>query len=1005
MKKIYLLLIITITLTLVSAEWYNPFTWFISSSSEETSDTISYTDSSKTICNNGICNVVLYSGNMFYNDGNGYKEINTSFVPYSINGYDMHLYYSLYDFRVKDNSNYGDGTQYCINDSGIEYCLIYQPSDMSYKNEYNSQDYISSISGVNAIYSENKVTYQNIYSDVNLTIIANNEILKELYILGSKPRTPQTWLGNTENITLDFGGYIKYGNLEVWSNGIRHIGDFKTYEKIEFKNTTTNTTIFYLPKPLIYDSDYNEIYGEYQVINQGGQIYFYVKTPYSFLENATYPVYIDPTIQLQDADTENIGDAYLDEHLPTYNYGDTTTCLLRYSSPDYVDNCLIKFNISSLDFGNINVSDIELYYRIVANGLDSSSEGFYIGNYMLYNNYTWEELTVNWNSRPISSQITNNCSEDKYIYGGTGEPLGDTYVNMSTCINYIDFNSGSYKNVSIYLISKDPFGSPDTGDALQLATKEHATTSYHPYLSITYEEIGDTTPPIYSSASNNNTVAGTLTKFSILWNDYIALNNNGQYIFSTNNTGTWVNDSAVNFTTTPSWANVTKTLNSSVGKAIGYRWYAKDDARNWNDSGIQVLTTTQDYQVQISYPTTSNPKSVSDGDNISINFNFLDTSGSNITSSVTLGNITIGGEYATLISSGSSASSPLINVAGTTYLDQWNLTSGSTTSPDVGNSMTLSGGAAFTSGGMFYYGMSFDGADSCLDDASSTGAIDGSSSSWTIQTWMKPADVSGSKTIWEEGGSSLGYILFQENAEIGCGFRVSSGSTKGTNYDYAITTDSPLSAGNWVFVTCVANGTHINIYVNNSLDVAYAESLGSVSNPGDGMTWGCNNNVPIANMGTGDYNGVLDSFRILTNARSSSDIATDYQSSSVAEEFAYISGVGWKANVTVPTGLTGLQNLFLNATYSGNTRSDIQSNAINYGSSDTCTYTSGNWAVDCSDNCVISSPVDLGGNDITIIGTGTFTTSADITNYNKLHIEGTDSSNKCMVTCIGGCFK
>ncbi len=73
---------------------------------------------------------------------------------------------------------------------------------------------------------------------------------------------------------------------------------------------------------------------------------------------------------------------------------------------------------------------------------------------------------------------------------------------------------------------------------------------------------------------------------------------------------------------------------------------------------------------------------------------------------------------------------------------------------------------------------------------------------------------------------------------------------------------------------------------------------------------------------------------------------------------------------------------------------------------DTCTYTSGNWDVDCSDDCSITSNVDLGGNDITIIGTGTFVTTANISNYGKVHIEGTDSSNMCIVTCLkGGCFK
>jgi len=71
----------------------------------------------------------------------------------------------------------------------------------------------------------------------------------------------------------------------------------------------------------------------------------------------------------------------------------------------------------------------------------------------------------------------------------------------------------------------------------------------------------------------------------------------------------------------------------------------------------------------------------------------------------------------------------------------------------------------------------------------------------------------------------------------------------------------------------------------------------------------------------------------------------------------------------------------------------------------TCTYTSGTWAVDCADNCSITSEVDLGGDDITLTGYGTFSTTADIINYGDLIITGVDSTHRCEVMCAGGCFK
>jgi hypothetical protein len=75
-------------------------------------------------------------------------------------------------------------------------------------------------------------------------------------------------------------------------------------------------------------------------------------------------------------------------------------------------------------------------------------------------------------------------------------------------------------------------------------------------------------------------------------------------------------------------------------------------------------------------------------------------------------------------------------------------------------------------------------------------------------------------------------------------------------------------------------------------------------------------------------------------------------------------------------------------------------------SSGTCTYSgTGNWNINCADNCSISSNVDLLGNNISLIGHGTFITSANITNFTDLFISGDSSVNTCEVYCVsGGCF-
>ena len=64
---------------------------------------------------------------------------------------------------------------------------------------------------------------------------------------------------------------------------------------------------------------------------------------------------------------------------------------------------------------------------------------------------------------------------------------------------------------------------------------------------------------------------------------------------------------------------------------------------------------------------------------------------------------------------------------------------------------------------------------------------------------------------------------------------------------------------------------------------------------------------------------------------------------------------------------------------------------------DTCTYSSGNWNINCNDNCTILNNVNLGNNKIIFINSGTFTLDADITNVGEWQI-----SNGCQIRIQNG---
>ena len=206
----------------------------------------------------------------------------------------------------------------------------------------------------------------------------------------------------------------------------------------------------------------------------------------------------------------------------------------------------------------------------------NSAPFYIISNRML----TASEIRSNFPNSEIENHFCEAAGYDKHPTATTNTCCG----NDASDVGLVD--SGYYCKDSSWQLLKDD-------DAACVANYECAN-SYCCAKSCSNKACvaPDTTAPTYSLASHNSTASNKIVKFSLYVNDNLALNPNGQYIFSTNNTGSWVNNTAVKFTTTPSWANVTKVLNSIVGTKVGYMWYFNDTSGNIKSTPISFLTTT-----------------------------------------------------------------------------------------------------------------------------------------------------------------------------------------------------------------------------------------------------------------------------------------------------------------------------------------------------------------------------------------------------------------------------
>ena len=102
----------------------------------------------------------------------------------------------------------------------------------------------------------------------------------------------------------------------------------------------------------------------------------------------------------------------------------------------------------------------------------------------------------------------------------------------------------------------------------------------------------DTTAPTYTSLSTSTTVAGASSQFNSTWTDETGLATTGGYIFGTNNTGVFTNETWASFTANPQTVSVSKTLNATVGNVVQWQVWANDTSNNWNNTGLQSITLT-----------------------------------------------------------------------------------------------------------------------------------------------------------------------------------------------------------------------------------------------------------------------------------------------------------------------------------------------------------------------------------------------------------------------------
>ena len=175
---------------------------------------------------------------------------------------------------------------------------------------------------------------------------------------------------------------------------------------------------------------------------------------------------------------------------------------------------------------------------------------------------------------------TDNANVSGYVFGtsNTGTFMNDTWTPFSNFVNstFAYANVTKILNSTIGSVVRWRFWCNDTSNNWNRISLQSLLVSSN--------------APTYSDVSSSSTNAGSSCTFSVLWTDDASVSG---YIFETNNTGRFVNDTWTPFSDfvspTSSYARVTKTLDNTIGDVVQWRFWCNDTDNNWNKVSLQSL--------------------------------------------------------------------------------------------------------------------------------------------------------------------------------------------------------------------------------------------------------------------------------------------------------------------------------------------------------------------------------------------------------------------------------
>jgi hypothetical protein len=219
------------------------------------------------------------------------QEIDTAWVA-SAGAWDWEVVKNDFECYVRDSVPVGYRYLDVVTGEDVEL----EVDAIEWVNDSDQRENITSFSQVTPSINDDSITWPDISTGWNVTVQAQTARLAKKIVIDSLANLGSPTLTGTVDFAMSFR-FQKTAGLDIYVDGLlwNENAETATSNHIEFRAGATS--VFWFKRPWAADSDIGSFNGSMVVRKQGANLFVEVRIPWAWLQAASYPIEIDPTVE------------------------------------------------------------------------------------------------------------------------------------------------------------------------------------------------------------------------------------------------------------------------------------------------------------------------------------------------------------------------------------------------------------------------------------------------------------------------------------------------------------------------------------------------------------------------------------------------------------------------------------------------------------------------------------------------------------------------------------